>query len=203
MNKKILMFAILGIFLLSFISASVVDTTKAGEDYILKINCFDNDGCSDLVECNATIFNPDNSILLSEQVMQNQGESFNLTINGSLLINTGDYNVVGLCIGGSSQDDFNFDIAVTPSGESGSAYQIYYLIAFILVFFVGFYGFFSKVAWVSALGGMSMILLGIYIANNGIIIFRDTLTVALSYITIGLGAGFLLIPAVEVIEDNL
>jgi len=48
-----------------------------------------------------------------------------------------------------------------------------------------------------------MLCLGIYLFNNGIIIFRDDLTKYISYLTIGLGAIISVVMSVFIIQDNM
>ena len=47
-----------------------------------------------------------------------------------------------------------------------------------------------------------MMILGVYIVVNGIDVYRNFMTSALSTITIGLGAMFTIIPVLEVLRDN-
>jgi hypothetical protein len=92
---------------------------------------------------------------------------------------------------------------VTPTGSNDSNNLLFFIIFFIIAYGVGFFGFFGKNKLVSFLGGIAMILLGIYMVSSGIIVYRSTFTVALSYITLGLGFIFMLVPAVESIQENL
>lgn len=92
---------------------------------------------------------------------------------------------------------------VTPTGSNDSNNLTFFIIFFIIAYGVGFFGFFGKNQLISFLGGITMILLGIYMVSSGIIVYRNTFTIALSYITLGLGFIFMLVPAVEAIQDNI
>jgi len=77
---------------------------------------------------------------------------------------------------------------ITPSGSSGTENTIFYILIIALIYGITFISFFyGKNIPMTILGGMAMIFLGVYTINNGIIIFRDTLTNYISYLTIGIG----------------
>ncbi len=110
----------------------------------------------------------------------------------------GSYTGIGRC----DTTPFDNDFEVTPSGKSGSSNQAFFIIFFILAYGVGFFGFFGRNQLISFIGGILMILLGIFTIRYGIIIFRDVYTVALSYITLGMGFIFMLVPAVEYLQEQ-
>ena len=76
---------------------------------------------------------------------------------------------------------------VTPSGNSGYTYAIF--IVFIVLFLYAFnlIGFFGKNETMTLLGGMALMILGLYLVMNGFIIYREDLTRLFSMITIGWG----------------
>lgn len=67
-----------------------------------------------------------------------------------------------------------------------------FVIAFLLFFGLTFYGIRIKNIWVSLIGTFGLLLLGLYTSFNGIDIYKNELTSAVSYVTIaiGLGMGF-------------
>jgi hypothetical protein len=95
---------------------------------------------------------------------------------------------------------------VTPSGEKSTENTIFFIAALALLYFLTLF-FFSKrdidLAPFVALSGMALGFLGVYMINNGIIIFRNTLTNYISYITIGIGFGLAIWSLVEWIQNNL
>ena len=53
----------------------------------------------------------------------------------------------------------------------------------VLLYGINLIGFFKENAIATLLAGMALIYLGIYMINNGIIIYRDDLTNYIGYIT--------------------
>jgi hypothetical protein len=99
---------------------------------------------------------------------------------------------------------WNYGFEVTPQGQESSNSNItLFIILIILLYTISFVGFFGKNEWVAMLGGMSLIALGIYTINNGIIIYQDFITNVFSWTTIGIGAFFALSAGLEVIQENL
>ena len=72
-----------------------------------------------------------------------------------------------------------------------------------LIYAISFFGFFGRNEWMTILGGMAMVALGVYMISQGLLIYRDWITNYLSYITIGLGAFFAIVAAISVIEESL
>lgn len=89
---------------------------------------------------------------------------------------------------------------VTPSGDDDVLGLFIILIG--MVYIISFVGFFGRNEWVSILGGMSMMILGVYILQNGIDVYRNFMTTALSSTTIGLGVLFTFIPLMEMLRRN-
>ena len=58
----------------------------------------------------------------------------------------------------------------------------------VLLYGITFFGFFGKNIPMTILGGMALLFLGVYLINHGIIIYRDTLTNYIAYVTIAVGA---------------
>ena len=91
---------------------------------------------------------------------------------------------------------------ITSSGISSSNVNTYFWILIILTWGVAFIGFFGKNVWVTVIGGMGMIIFGIYILTQGITIYENWITQAISYFSMGLGAFFMIYSLVEYIEEQ-
>lgn len=90
---------------------------------------------------------------------------------------------------------------ITPSGQSGSANIVFFIFVILIVYGITAFGFFSHNSWVTILGGMAMIFLGVYIDLNGIIIYRDSLTGYIAILTWALGAMLALWAGIFEIEE--
>ena len=83
MRKEIL-FWIIGLFLISLVSAETVYQRDTVVDF--KYPCFNNNTfCSDSSTCNMTVEYPNSSIMINNLQMDNQGAYHNQTLN--LIIN--------------------------------------------------------------------------------------------------------------------
>jgi hypothetical protein len=111
------------------------------------------------------------------------------------------YNMIGDKDGVATQETIIF--SVTPSGNSGTANIAFFILVILLVYGITFVGFFGKNEYMTILGAMAMIFLGVYLFNNGIIIFRDDLTRYLSYLTMGIGAILAIWTGIVIIQENL
>ena len=77
----------------------------------------------------------------------------------------------------------------------------YYFILILLTWVVAFVGFFGKNMWIAIIGGLSMIIFGIYSITQGLAGYTNWITNAISIFSIGLGAFFSLFTLVEWIEN--
>ncbi len=160
--------------------------------------------CGNCTYCNFTrIKSPSSLDILSNLEADSDGTYYNHTLNSSQTITLGDYNYCFDCGNDAESETGCIHFEITPSGRSGSSNMVFILIIVILTYAVGFLGFFGKNMPISALGGGAMMALGIYMINEGIVIYRDWITNYFSYLTIGLGAIFALVAIVEFVQDNM
>ncbi len=141
---------------------------------------------------------PNATIQKFDVTMEKNGVDYNYSFCGTSLNGDYLYNICGDKDGSFICETLSFQ--VTPSGNTGN--EAFYIIVILLAYGISFIGFFGKNEWITIFGGLIMMFLGIYIVNTGIIIFRDVLTVAISYITIFLGAFFALFTTVSIIKEN-
>ncbi len=200
MKDKLFYLLLLGLVLFPVVSAMDCDGTflgtfKQGTSINLRQTC---DTCT-YVTLGSIVY-PNSTIISIAENMTKSGIDYNYTFY-VLALGEYQYSVFGDKDGILAGENFCFE--VTPSGQSGSSNQVFYLLFFAIAYGVGFTGFFRKNEMVSFLGGILMIILGLYVILNGVIIYRDVLTKTLSYVTLALGSIFMLVPAVETIEDYL
>ncbi len=181
MEKKILMFLFLGMFLISLVSGvEFLGTYKQNEDVSLI-----QSGAS-LTECNITsVKYPDSTTALENVAMTFRNNEFNYTFTDTE--NLGTYIVNGFCGNTTDYVYWAYDFDITPSGQGGTS-NIYFSIFIILMIYgITFTGFFGRNIPITILGGMAMMFLGVYLVTQGVIIYRDDLTNYLAYLTLGLG----------------
>jgi hypothetical protein len=78
------------------------------------------------------------------------------------------------------------------------------VIVMIFGYGIAILGFFKyRNEWISMSGGMLMLILGFYLTSFGVSIYNNTLTLAVGYLTIALGAVAALVPIGEILETNL
>jgi len=188
--KKILLILIIGMFCFSLASAelnpcgntnSFLGSFKQGEPVDLKQTC---DTCT-YVNLSKVNY-PDSSFVYYEGEMTKNGIDYNYTITDTYTLGCYSYTVHGDKDGSTKAEVIYFKI--TPSGNSGNENSIFFIFVIILLYVVTFVSFFGRNIPLTILSGMAMTGLGIYIINNGIIVFRDWLTNYVAYVTIAIGA---------------
>jgi len=160
----------------------------------------DNNTC----DCNVTLIDNKGNIIYQKSSEYNSTSRFWYNkINSSYFDETGRYRFDILCIDGAIDGFVSGQYDVTPSGKSGNNNIAYVILVLAISYITGFVGFFNKNMPVSAIGGLIMMPLGIYMITQGIVIYQDWFTNALAYLTIGLGAIFSITALVEYIEDSM
>lgn len=178
MNKNILLTLMLGLFLISFSSASL-GCYKLNEN----INIITNLNTSSVTLDILSSPSPSSEILITNTPMTKSGNAFNYSFNPSKL------GVYTYGYSDAEGNSYSNDFEVTTNGKCGTnANIVLFLILIIIIYGITCVGFFVvRNIPITILGGMAMMAFGIYMFNEGIIIFRDWITTYLSYITIGLG----------------
>lgn len=199
MKNNILLIMFLGIFLFSMSGAYAISedgfmgTGKQGNVFNI------SQVCNEATYITITAIQyPDRTII--EQINKNmtmigQG-TFYYNFNNTLQL--GRYDVLGVSDG--CELTFASYFNITPSGNSGSSNTVFFIFIVLIIYTITFVGFFGKNAPITILGGMCMMLLGIYTINNGIIIYRDVITNYFSYITIAIGAIFTFWAIIEYLD---
>lgn len=77
----------------------------------------------------------------------------------------------------------------------------YYLILILLTYGVAFVGFFGKNIWIAIIGGLAMMIFGVYSITTGLAGYTNWITNAISMLSIALGMFFSIFSLVEYIED--
>lgn len=99
----------------------------------------------------------------------------------------GRYDVRGQGDISGVDESFATFFQVTSSGKNGTENIVFFLFVILFLYGINLLGFFNEQAIMTILGGMALLFLGVYMVNNGIIIYRDNLTNYIGYITIAWG----------------
>lgn len=102
----------------------------------VKEQCFNNNTyCSATSECNITVKNPTQTILVNNQIMTNQNSFHNYTLNIANTTSVGVYESTIICIDGTDKgyDTFNFKITSDGTLQSIAKSVMYIALLFIVV----------------------------------------------------------------------
>ena len=202
MKKLILslMFAILLISLASAVTdtASVDDVFQVKKMYNYAKPCFNNGTyCSASAACNYTIFRPDNTKLVNNELAINSFTNHNINVTFDEI---GLYKIDMICKDAGLKGSETFYAEVT-----GSGFQLsfgFYLI--IIIFSAGLIitGLWIKDAPLTIFGSFGLYFLGFYVLFNGILGIRDlTTTWAIGLIILGVAFYVSVRSAYELIVD--
>jgi hypothetical protein len=196
--KKIFIFMLMCLMVFPLVASAScgsnnIGTFKSGETISLRQTC---DTCTYVNVSSVTL--PNSSLIYINKAMTKTGIEYDYSY---LVSDLGDYFYVVRGDKNGVDQSETFCFGVTPSGASGSDNIVLYIILIILTYGVGFIGFFGKNIWVAIIGGMSMMMFGLYIVTQGIVIYINWLTNAISALSIALGAFFAIYSLVEYIQD--
>ncbi len=202
MKNKILIVFILGIFLISFANAgeslSCWRDAKQGTDIQLIQKC---ESCT---FSNVTsITYPNGSNIIINKFMTKDGIEYNYTLPDNTQLGKLIYSTIGDKGGASPPKQQTLCINITPSGNSGAENIIFFVLVLVLLYTLTFIFFFKKIPSFTALSGMALGFFGLYMVRNGIIVYRDSLTNYISYVTMFIGFGLGLWALIEWIQEEM
>lgn len=124
---------------------------------------------------------------------------------GSFFNESGYYKWFVGCEHGPTADGgaFQGETFVSASGFSTKDTTVFYIIVLALGYILNLIGFFNRNTYITILGGIILIFVGFFILQNGLSLFRNNLTLAISYVTLFWGAGSSLWAAIEEIQENM
>ena len=184
--KKVLFVTLLLLIFFPFISSE----TSGGDLIGKQSSCLSlPQECADCTFVNiTTVTFPNMSKISIQKVMTKDGSSFSFNFCNTTAIGNYAYCTLG-DVGGVNTVACN-DFEISPSGKGGSANTSFYIFLILIIYTITFISFFGKNAPMTILCGMLMIFLGLYMINNGIIVYRDDLTNYFAYVTTGIGFIF-------------
>jgi len=143
-------------------------------------------GTIDTTTANITVYDSDNTLLVSNQAMTKNTASadFNYTVPSGVTgeLGTYPYTVCGYStVAAGKCEDFSFD--VTPSGDKGLLG--FYFLAIILSYGVTGLGIYKKDITITLLGTFAITFIGIYMLFFGIDVFKNYMTDGFAWVTLG------------------
>lgn len=200
-NKNRFIFLVTSLFLVIFFNSfAEADQPQVGPFQQNK-NAILTQVCDNCTYVNITTVQlPRNGgIVTINSAMTKTGQTYNYTFTQTSSLGDYIYTTCGNPDGVLTCQSVDF--LVTPSGSQNILGL--FILVIVGIYSIAFIGFFGRNIWVSIFGGMAMIILGLFTLNNGIDIFRNTITEVFSWTTIGLGAFFSIYPGMELIRENL
>lgn len=196
------------------INTLVYDTIQLGEDITLYMTPYELTGKtldSTDVDCRVGVVNPNGErlyLLPSNDNFTIIGEDdiWTAIVTGDFLNETGKYLFNWDCHDGLRGGYFSSHVLITPNGESGMENIVFFIAILILLYTLTLIFFFKReidLAPFTALSGMALGTFGLYIINNGMIIYRDWFTTYLSYVTMGVGFGLGLWALISWIQNEM
>lgn len=191
----ILLFTV--ILSLTLVNAIEIEPGTQGQDKLLYQTC------NNCTFCDITsVRNEVGELLLSNVAFDQDGTDYSLNLLGGNTTTLGMYSYCYNC--GNSADSVTgcIDFKVTPAGRDGNENIALFVILIFMIYAVTLISFFGRNIPLSVLTGMMMTFFGVYIINNGIVIYRDNLTNYFGYVTIFIGAFIAIISAIAWIEGE-
>lgn len=198
MNIKNLSLIFLALFFsLTLVSAIEIEPATQGEDKLVYQTC------NNCTYCDITsIRNEAGDLLVSNVAFDADGTDYSFTLDGGNTTTLGTYTYCYDCGNSADSEAGCIDFKVTPSGRDGNENIALVIILIVMIYLVTFVSFFGRHITLSALTGMMMTFFGIWIVQNGIVIYRDNLTNYFGYVTIFIGAIIALTALLEWIQDT-
>jgi len=188
--KKQILILIVCMFLITLVSANL-GTFKQND-------CVNIRTILNSTEVNiSSISYPNGTVLYLNTGMTANGKTFNYSFCDTLVLGNYIYDYYDVI----NDEPYVNDFDISPSGQSGVTNIVFFLFIILMLYGITLIGFFGKNIPMSILGGMSLMGMGIYTINQGLIIYRDWLTNYFSYITIGLGALIAIWAAWEMVNE--
>lgn len=115
--------------------SSAIDTYSQNSDVDLKHPVRLNGAVSSGINCNISIYKPDNTVLIDFEPMTDNGDYFNYTLNSTQTAIKGIYNYDVTCIGGGENQTDSFDFLINLGGVEPSDSRTHTQTRNILIFF--------------------------------------------------------------------
>lgn len=196
--KKILLIIMMSIFLISLTSA----TNYLGKQYedvnLVEICTYDGFPCSDTFGCNITIINPDNELIILNEVMTQNETIYNYTFVSTDYL--GNYAIKFYCsnvtFSGSNTES---TLVITTTGREVN--QTFVIIILIIALVLFLLALLIKNHATGFIAGVLMVISGINIMIYGLTYLNDMYTRSIALVVLGFGAFIMLVSSIEWLED--
>lgn len=169
MKGRNLVLLMLFVFTISFISA--YDGIPRYDDLGVSLDS------NNATACNVTWFQQANGTVTQlDLVLTKSGRTFTGVINGGNFSQLGDIGFGLSCTDGITYETGDRAYTVTANGENSTANTVFFVFIITIMYSLSLTAFFGRNIPFTILTGMGLLFLGVYLQNNGIIIFQDTLT---------------------------
>jgi len=189
MNKiiiSLILSLIVGTLIFSGINLVNAETYQVNKDINLTFPCTLNNAIpSSSATFNITVNKVGGKTIIDNEQATSLGQG--LFYYQTYFVDIGTYEVIEFCYDGTYSYSNKEYFEVTPSGKSGTNNLVFFIFLILILYAINLLGFFGKNEIMTILGGMALIFLGVYMTNNGIIIYRDNLTMYFSVVTIAWG----------------
>jgi len=188
-HKKIFATFLLGIFLLASVSAL---TFRQNEAVSVKVVCINAGFCTATSQCNASIFAPDENVLLDgiQGTIAGNRAFHNFSLNSTQTEDLGEYRVGGFCKDGSVTQLIDFTFDVTADGKPFEAFPNQFAVILLAILLIIFGLFDSRWTLLKHMGSIILMIMGVITLFPGYNFINHTNLFGLALGTILIAIGF-------------
>ena len=158
--------------------------------------------CNNCTYCSATLYYPNNTMLLNNVSMTKTGSVFNYSLSSGQVNIIGEYCWYYNCGNAQESDTGEICFDVTSTGFQNLTSLYFIILGLGIVFIV--MGFVIKDAWITILGTFGLYAVGLFIIIYGIEPLKNLyLTRAIGLVVLGIAMYISINSAIEVIEEEL
>jgi len=199
--KKLLMILMIGMFLITLVSST--STNYVAEYYtpveIVETCTLIGFPCDNTYECNITIINPNEDVVIRDEPMTRNFPTYNYTFTNTS--DLGYYKIYVYCsngvFGGYDEDII---LQVTTTGRTPEIkVAIFMLVISLIAFILALYLKSHSIGFIS---GILLMMAGIYQMVYGFGDVANLYTQATAYIVLAFGLFVMLISGIEWLEDS-
>ncbi len=193
-HKNLFGMVLVMVLLVNTISADL--TFQQDRDVDIKVVCINAGFCTPSAECNLSVFDPAEIILLDgiSATRASTGAFYNFTVNNTQTNVLGTYRVGGFCKDGSVTQLIDFTFDITADGKVFHIFPTQFGVILFAFLLVGLGVFQEKLRLFKHLGSILMMIMGVLTLFPGYAFINWTTLMgkAIGFSLIGLGVYFLI-----------
>ncbi len=140
-------------------------------------------------------------LMLTNSTTEEGNVDYEFVVGGGNFSKLGNYGYTIQCNSSTQGGIEVVEFQITPSGQGGTENMVFIIFIILMFYGINLFGFFGRNETMTLLGGMALMFLGVYLVNNGIIIYRDNLTNYFAYVTIAWGFVSTIMASIALSED--